>query len=145
MGTDDLLVLGQTMDSDTSKLILHFDYQKQIKDRRTELFFFIPDLLNLDPSFYEVERVFSEKENARIIRLSMKTNVDICFETPSFKRTIELNSREKILIWRHNHHSFTDLVNRTATLGFDILHATTSRDYGNMMIVARVEKPKQFI
>jgi uncharacterized SAM-dependent methyltransferase len=139
MGKHDLLLLGQVLDSDTSKMHLAFS----AKERSTQnsdlgLILTVVDFLNISDDMYEVYRYYDPEERARIISIALKFDVDIKFETKSFKQTVSISSKDEVIVFRHNHHTGIEVINTMNDIGFDLLHATTSSSADQIHVISKI-------
>ena len=83
-------------------------------------------MLGIKEEYYDLEMFYSEEEKARIIRIKLKYDLIMKFETESFEKSIQLYAKDAILLLRILHMSFDDTVSKLSNLGMDIILATTS-------------------
>jgi uncharacterized SAM-dependent methyltransferase len=141
MGPNDIFILGQTLDSEsTVKYSLSLSETMKVNKVGNEAFFLMLDLLNIDDSMYEVEGFYDSKTHSRVIQAKLKHDLNIKFETKNIMKTVKLSKKDHIVLYRHKHHKLTDVINNLAKIGFEILSTMTSLDYGNINVVSRLER-----
>lgn len=136
LGRSDIFVLGQLLDTEESRIHLSFNPKSQkVKNADIDWAMVVLNLLNIDDSLYEMERTFDEKSKARVISIVLKYDLDVMFETPNFKHTVKLQNKEKIIIFRHNHHTTFEVIKTLHDIGFGLLHATISEKQEQAMFM----------
>lgn len=142
IGVGDYFFLGQTLDSPSLKMMLNYNYQTQDPSHHREAFFYVPDMLNLNDSHYEVERFYDAKESARVVQLKLRVDIDLKFKFGKLDKVIHLNNKDTITVYRHKHHNFNDVINGLNEKGFQSVYAITSPDYGNIMVVSKLKRAR---
>lgn len=138
MTKDDILVLGRTLDSESA--ITYFDFSETNPDEQedTKWRWFI-DALNLSEDLYEYEMLYDEKSKSRIGQMSLEVDLNMVFETPRFRKLISFRKGDKIVTWRHRHHSYKEIVEEMQFYGFEILSTATSIDKAQILVIAKLK------
>lgn len=140
MGINDILITEQRLDSPTSRLKLTFGSPEQVVTN-TDLAhrLLVPNLLNILPGYYDIERVYNEDVNARLISIVLKSDLKIKISTEHLNKELNLSNRDKIIFWRHNHHNSLSIINELYKSGFKMLHSSTSMDRDDIMIISKID------
>lgn len=138
MGKDDLLLLSLKLDTENARRYFDFAANKgastlDLKERA------ILDLMNIDPSYYEVEQFFDEAKMARQIQVRLKVALSIEFRVGDGKRIVDLNKDDSILLWRAKHQTAIDTINQFDRNGFDLVQATRSKDQEFLLLIAKIK------
>lgn len=146
LGRNDFLLLGQTLTSKSARLFFDLGVNSenaQIKHKNDfyadwqELM--IPNLLGLQLEDYKIETRYDDASDCRIMWLIPDKEIEIKFNSPSLATTINLNKGEKIIIWKHQHHSVDEISTTLAQLGLQLLLATTSKDQAQVLTISRLK------
>ena len=140
MGPNDILVLAHRLDSSSSRLAVNFnsnDPAKKASDLEQQIKLVL-DLLNINEDMYDVERIYSEEEKSRIIRAVLKSDINIKIKTKSFQKIISLQHQDKVIFFRHRHHTFAEVIGILAEVDFNVLHATTSQVNEEIMVISKL-------
>lgn len=142
MGRNDLLVTCLRLDGEKARHFFDFGAEKgaSLLGPRHK---YLPDLLNIDPSFYEVEQFFDERARARIIQIRLKIALSLDFEVGAFRKTLDLAKGERIILWRCWHYTDYEIIDKFDQNGFSLLQATKSKDQEYMLLVSRVKTRSQ--
>jgi len=138
MNRHDLLVYTDKLDSEASRNYFDFnpgaDASRLAPNHR-----FIFDLLNIDESFYDVERGFDQRRGHRYIRVRLKVALRINFSFDIGEHSVELEKGETILLWRAWEVSAQDIIDQQERTDFHVLQASQSEDQGYILTVSRVK------
>lgn len=137
MGRNDIFIYSGLIDTPQTRLYFDFDLHPGAKSILT--YKMILDLLNIDESYYEVERLFDEQVRARFIRLRFKVALTLKFELPTGIKQIEINKGECLLTWRHWHYSTVEYVQNLDDCKFDLLHMSQTLKKDCVLTVAKIK------
>ncbi len=138
MNRHDLLIYSGKLDSETNRN--YFDFNPDADTSRlAPNHRFIFDLLDIDESFYDVERGFDQRKGHRYIRVRLKVALRINFSFDVGEHPVELEKGETILLWRAWGVSAQDIVDQQERTDFHILHASQSEDQEYILTVSRVK------
>jgi hypothetical protein len=141
MGKCDILLVGQRLDTDNSKLKLSFNLKSgAIKNSDLSQLKVVLDLLNITDDLYDVERVYDAEERCRKIILTLNKDINLIFRAPGFTKEVLLPNKEKILLWRHRHHTYPEVISEFSKIGFNIVRASTSVDHEQILVIAKVKE-----
>jgi uncharacterized SAM-dependent methyltransferase len=145
IGKQDIFILGQLLDTERSRIHINFkpkDKSSQANgDDLERLIRELLELLNIKEEYYELERLYSEKERARIIRIKLNRDIDLKIQTDNFQKHLIIPNNDHIVIWRHNHHTGIEVINKMNHIGFDILRSTKSLDEQQILITSKIKPP----
>lgn len=149
LSKEDLFLVGHTLDSNKAKM--YFDYTSEKnelasidKDNKNE-----PDnsIVNIiGPTFswlgfsysdFDVELDYDTVQNCRTSGLVLKSDTDIEFKRGNFYRLVSFRKGEKIITWRHHHHSLIDVLTTLEKADFVINRASISDDMFNTIITCK--------
>lgn len=137
-GKDDYLFYGLKLDTEASRR--YFDFHLDSSDRplapNHEL---VLNLLNIDPSMYEVEQTFDEVKKARFIHVRLKLEVHLDFKIEGKVKRIVIPKNQTILVWRYWHQSALDVINQFDANGFDLLQASLTDDKEYLLTISKVK------
>jgi len=136
---DDILFLGETLDSNNSKI--YFDLNATNQELEQKIPFqekWIPELLNLDEKLYDTIVFYSETDKTRKMQLILNSDIDLVLKKDDFVTKITLQKGEKITVWRHKHHSTEEIIKNLSSLGLTVKNFTTSEDLAQALIVCSI-------
>ncbi len=142
MGKDDLFVLGQRLDTNSAryKSFSHIGS----RDEKSELLGFLIMVLNLlgvKEEFYELHKIYDDKSRSRLLSIVFNTDINIQFTTDEFDKSLIIPKKDKLLLFRHHHHTFAEVIDTLDKTGFDVLHASRSIDQEHIFVISRVKNP----
>lgn len=137
MGKNDLLLYTDILD--TSATRLHFDYNIVPGAPLLPTHQMIDRLLNIDQSYYEIERQFDEKEKFRFMRVRLKVALSIKFTFDDGERLLHIPKGAAILRWRHLHFSAMDIMQLFNDCGFTMLQAISSADRNYILTISHIK------
>lgn len=101
------------------------------------------DLLNIDPSFYDVEMGFDSSTQQRFTRTRLKVALTLKFEFEDGERTLEFEKGDAILLWRlwRSWRTSPDGIHEQFKRnGFYTLHSTQSDDREYLLTISQVKR-----
>lgn len=138
LGKDDYLVYGLKLDTEASRR--YFDFHIENSDRplapNHEL---VLNLLNIEPTMYDVEQIFDPEYKARFIKIKLKIDTTIKFEVGNQAKSISIAKNDSILVWRYWHQSALDVINQFDAHGFDLMHASLTDNKEYLLTVSKVK------
>lgn len=96
-------------------------------------------LLGLDPQYYDIERLFDEKQKMRVIQMRLKVALDLNFVVNDKPHSVSLRKGEAVMLWRHWHKSMTELLAGLDNNGFEVLQASKLKTTGHLLTISRVK------
>lgn len=139
MGKNDLLIFSRSLD--TENVRRYFDFATEA-DNVAALSLqerFVLDLLNIDPSLYEVEQFFDEQQMARRIQVRLRVALCIGFELDDKHKVINFNKGDTILLWQHKHQNLLDIIRQFDDSGFNLLGARKSTDEESVLAISKIK------
>lgn len=133
MGKNDILLSSLKLDSATSRRFWDFNIESD-KGLLPLYNKFLLNLLNIDDKFYEVEQFYDEIKRARLLQIKLKTAVSLQFEVGSYRKKVELQKGERILLWRANHYSEESIISQFTRNGFASLQTMKIPDQDYMLL-----------
>lgn len=138
MRPNDLLVYTGKLDTEASRR--YFDWNVEPSTTRlAPNHRFILDLLNIDPSFYDIEMGFDERNRQRFVRVRLKVSLAIRFEFDAGERVLEFSKGETILLLRAWGVTAYDVWRVFDRNDFYTLHSTQTEDRQYILTVSRVK------
>lgn len=138
MGNNDLLVYTDKYDTEASRRYFDFSATPGTSPLSAN-HSFMPEILNIDPSLYDVEMGFNEQKRMRYIRLRLKTAVIINFHFEDSERNVELEKGDTILLLRVWHKTAVENISDFEKTGFKLLQASMTRDRQFMLTISGVD------
>ncbi len=138
MGRNDLFMHSMKLDTAASRRYFDFNIEAGVSSLAPN-HRFIFDLLNIDPSLYDVEMGFDEKQKERYIRIRLKVALAITFKFDQGDRTVEFNKDDAILLWRYWHQSAMDVINQFDQNGFDVMQAAQTKDREYLLTISQIK------
>ena len=130
MAAGDLFVYFMKLDTPNSRRFFDVPFDTQFR---------LPlDLLNLDPSWYEVERFFDEEQRARFIRVRLTVALSITFELDGGQWRVDFDKGDTILIWRYWHQTSSEVLAQLDRNGFNLFQASKTRDDEYLLTVCNI-------
>lgn len=140
MGKSDIFVLSQTLDTESSKSHLSFSPRDKTQmNSDLDLLITVLELLNIKKEYYDVYRYYDPKEKARMISIELKYDISLDIKTKSFKQKVNLQKKDNIAIFRHNHHTWIEVLNSMHDIGFQLRHASLSLDQEHLLVAANIK------
>lgn len=138
MGPNDIFVLEQGINEE--KQIAQFPYKESISLITSQLESVVIELLNIKPSYYEIEKFYNSKEKAKLVNIRFKYDVLVEIETDTFSRELTFLKGETLTIWRYNCHSLLEVIQELNSTGFKLLSTVTSITKDAGIFVSEVHK-----
>jgi uncharacterized SAM-dependent methyltransferase len=128
MGPKDLLLFTRKLDTPQART--YFDIHPDRGDiaKLPPLFKMLPDLLNIDESFYDVDETFDPDTRSRYTRIQLEVTLSIVFKFSSQERTVTIDQGEELLLWRARHQNTFDVISQFDQNNFELLHANKTRN-----------------
>lgn len=139
MGANDILIHTQKLDSATTRR--HFDFNAQPGAQvLPPIHSLVIDLLNIDPSFYDLELGYDEIKRERYEQIRLKVSLTIRFEFEKGERIIAIDKNEAILLWRASQDSALDLLNQFDQNDFHTIHASQTEDREYILTISKIKR-----
>ena len=138
LGADDLLLCSSYLDTPATRR--YFDFTVTNGDKK-----FPPPsmttigLLGIDESLCDIELVFNERQRSRLRWMKPKLDLSLKFELAGEAWQVELQKGEPILLWRHKHFSYIEIVNLFDKNDFDPIQATKSANQNYLLFIAKIK------
>lgn len=142
MSSNDLLLHIIKPDSDASRQYFDFSTIPNVSDKLSpeDQNGYLLNLLNIDPSLYDVERGFDQKQMIRYVRIRLKTSITLKFTFNKVERSVNLEKNETILLLRMMHLSALEIISTQENLGFTLLESSLTKDRQFLLTICRLEK-----
>jgi hypothetical protein len=139
MGANDLLIHTQKLDSvDTRR---HFDFNVQPGNQVVPpIHGLVVDLLNIDPSLYDLELGYDEVRRERYERIRLKASATIKFNFKHGERLISLEKGEPILLWRASQDKALDIIQLFDQTDFYVLQTSQTDDEEYILTISRAKR-----
>jgi hypothetical protein len=139
LGLNDLIIYSTKLDTANSRRYFDFNisHENQELTPRHRLTL---DMLDLDPSLYEVEQFYDSSKKARFIGIKLKVAVSIEFNLEHGVRHIEFNKDDSILLWRYWHLSAIDIIDQFDRNDFDLQIARKSENQEYLLLLSRIKR-----
>jgi uncharacterized SAM-dependent methyltransferase len=142
MGPHDIFILNQRLDTEKAKLSLSFKPKDDAHTKKDlEVIFFVLELLSIKEEYYEVERIFNNKTRCREIAIRLKYDLKVKFKFSN--KTLNLQQKDRILLWRSRHYNFIEVIDKLGSVGFDVIHASTSPDLDYNLVISKLKYKAQ--
>lgn len=135
LGRNDYLLYGLKLDTESSRRFFDFANATAALSPRHAM---ILDMLNIDPSMYEVEQFYDKETKARMIRVCFKLDITVECEVDGITRQFDLHKNQHVLIWRYWHQTAMDVLRQFDRNGFDLLQASLTEDKEYMLLITKV-------
>lgn len=146
LNKNDILILGQTLNNNRSKLYFDFkNSQERVieKDKNSRFLSWkelvIPQLLSIPSDAFEVGMLYSTEEDRRLLQIVLTKDITVQIKSENIDKTIELFRGERIILWKHHHHSITEIANILDEVGLNLLHSTTSKDQAQVLTISKLK------
>ncbi|SMD14634.1 L-histidine N(alpha)-methyltransferase [Kibdelosporangium aridum] len=139
MDRRDLLVFTRKLDTPQARTFFDFNPDDSVAPLPPSQKM-IPDLLNIDESFYDVEQLFDPTDQARYIRIRLKVTLSIVFEMGGRERTVTLDKGEALLLWRARHQNTLDVIRQFDRNNFELLNTSKMRNNEYILLVYEVRE-----
>jgi hypothetical protein len=137
MGRKDLLIHTIKLDTETTRRYFDFSADAQLQPLAPQ-YKFIVDLLNIDPSYYNVEMGYDEEHMHRFLRIRLKVALTINFDFDGIERVVDLNKDDSILMWRYVHQDMFATLDQLRRTEFHPLHASLTDDAEYLLSISRI-------
>jgi uncharacterized SAM-dependent methyltransferase len=139
---NDILIIGRTLDSDSGKMFFDFSEKTEtVSDEKTDnRWKWFIDALGLTEESYKYEMLYDEGLKSRIGQILLTKDVNIKFNTPRFKKVLKFNKGERIITWRHRHHTYKQIIEEMVVGGFDVLQTSTSMDRAQILLITSLKR-----
>lgn len=142
MSSNDLLLHIIKPDSEASRQYFDFSTVSDSADKLSseDQNGYLLNLLNIDPSLYNVERGFDQEQMIRYVRIRLKTSITIKFNFDKVERSVNLEKNETILLLRMMHLSALEIISAQENLGFTLLESSLTKDRQFLLTICGLEK-----
>jgi uncharacterized SAM-dependent methyltransferase len=139
MRPKDLFILHHRLDSPKFRLKFSFDLKKNSFKTNNDLLDvnILLNLLNIQDSYYDVERVYDEMQNARLIKAVFKYDIDLTILIKDIKKQIYFQKGESLIFFRFNHHNLNQVIHKLNDIEFSILQLIHSVDEQDVMFILK--------
>jgi SAM-dependent methyltransferase len=139
MGPNDFLLHTQKLDSTATRS--HFDFSTQPGEQALPpIHSLVVDLLNIDPTLYDLELGYDAQKRERYERIRFKTSLSIEFDLQGGKRLFTINKGEALLLWRASQDSAMDVINLFDRNDFCLLQTSQTEDGEYILTISRVKR-----
>lgn len=138
LGVNDVMIYSTKLDTPNSRRFFDFNIsaEAQVLAPRHRL---VLELLGIDDSLYEVEQLFDQEKQARLICVKLKVAVSIEFQLARGVRRIELNKGESILLWRYLHQNALNIIDQFDQCDFNLQQAIKSYDQEYFLLTSKIK------
>jgi hypothetical protein len=137
LGASDYLILGQSLDSTSAKT--YFDFGSKLTPAGQKLpqqSKWITDLLGIEEDFYSVERYYDDTIQTRKMDIILNLDLTIKFEFENIKKDITFLKGDRITVWHHSHHSFSEITKSFKDLNLFIEFYCVSKDKAQLLSIS---------
>jgi uncharacterized SAM-dependent methyltransferase len=142
LNTDDILLTSLKLDSPAARSFFDFSTPAEKGSGLPIHHRPVLEYLDIDPSLYEVEQLYEPEAHCRMVRVRLKVDIQIAFETEGFNRIVTLEKGDRIVLWRAWHHDAKDLVNLFERAGFELLQLSSTPEERIALLTHRVKPIK---
>jgi uncharacterized SAM-dependent methyltransferase len=147
LSRNDLFLLGQTLDNKAARQ--YFDLSFQTNKKQTvaqkNLYYqdwqnlVIPNLINIPLNSYEIIWEFNEIEKCRVMNMLLLRDITIKFKQDNFSKELNLYKGQKIVIWKHSHHTLIEIIKSLNHVNLKTLFTTTSKDEAQVLTISKLK------
>ncbi|KUO18811.1 hypothetical protein AQJ91_23395 [Streptomyces dysideae] len=139
MSFNDFMVYTMKLDSEGTRR--YFDFKVDPGDEvLPPIHGAVIDLLNIDPSLYQVEMGYDQLKHQRYERIRLKKSINIRFDFDDGEWPVALDKGESILVWRGLQLSAQDVTDQLNRNDFYVLHASQTPNREYLLAVAEVNR-----
>lgn len=138
MGRKDLLLQAIKLDTEATRRYFDFSADAQLQPLAPQ-YKFIVDLLNIDPSYYDVLMGYDEQRSHRYLKIRLKVALTIKFDFGESERAVDLNKDDTILMWRYVHQDMFATLNQLKRTDFQPLQASLTDDEQYLFTISRID------
>ena len=139
MGSQDLLIYTAKPDTETARR--YFDFNSHSDSSSLSPFYSLAlSLLNMDNSFYTVERGYHSQSRMRYVRIRLKTALTVRFEFGRGGREVSFEKGDTILLLRVWHQTVLEIISEFQNIGLIPLHLNLSKDREYFVTISGVDK-----
>lgn len=137
LGANDYLIHATRLDTEATRQYFGFHEGEPVLPPTHRL---VVDLLNIDPSLYEIKLGYDEERHQRYERIVFTTALTIEFEFDQGHRSVNFSKGESVLVWRSWQQTFKDVTEQLDYNGFHILNASQTTDKGYVLTISSVTR-----
>lgn len=141
MGTHDLLIHSQKLDSPLSRRYFDFNSDNVTTQSPTlaPIHKFIVDMMGIDKAFYDIEMDYNsiKRERHISIRFNIALNLQLTFADGG--RTLTFNKGDSILLWRARQSSALGIVDLLDTCGLYTLQSSQTEDQEYLLTISQIK------
>lgn len=139
MGRDDLFLYSLRLDSAASRQ--YFDFHTSPANTvLTQGQRFVPDLLQIDESLYDVAMGYNPAMHQRYVRIQLKVALTIAFTFNHGQRHIHFNKGESILLLRMKHQTPSEVIQQFSRNKFSTLQMSLTNSEEFMLSISRINR-----
>lgn len=83
--------------------------------------------------------LYSTEEDRRLLQIVLTKDITIQIKSKNIDKTIEFFRGGRIILWKHHHHSITEIANILDETGLNLLHSTTSKDQAQVLTISKLK------
>ena len=143
MGENDLIVFTCKPDTEGSRK--YFDYRLDEEQvGLSPIQKFLPDLMSIDESLYDVEMGYNRAKRMRNIRMRLKVALVIEFKFSHSIRRVSFEKGETILLLRIWHKTAIETINDFENVGFMLLRSNMTKDRERLLTVSGIDTKSDY-
>lgn len=148
MSSKDIFIHTLKLDSPTSRQYFDFNPSRPtngLKQKSGKVILQLMDLvnvelLNIEPELYDPEMDYDQSLGQRYIRIRLKEDICITFDTKNGERKIFFRAGDTILLLRMWHQSAMDVYNLLERTEFDLLHSSHTPNQEYLLTISRIKR-----
>jgi uncharacterized SAM-dependent methyltransferase len=138
LGPNDLFFVSGYLDTPYNRR--YFDLSGEVNPKKDpQQSGLIPSFLQIDDTLCDFDLEFKEEAHSRIKSMKPKLDLVLNFEVENKSRHVELRKGEPVLLWRHRHYNYGDVVGLFASNDFDMMQATKSEDQNYFLLISKIK------
>jgi len=137
LGSNDLLLCSSYLDTPSTRR--YFDFTTSGDKKFSPPSMTTLGLLGIDESLCDIELIFNEAQHSRLRWMKPKIDLLVQFELAGESWNVELQKGEPILLWRHKHYSYIDIVKLFDKNGFSPIQTTKSTDQNYLLSILKIK------
>jgi uncharacterized SAM-dependent methyltransferase len=139
LGVNDLLMWTNKLDGLKSRRFFDFNIES---DRNLLPFHnkYVLDLLNINSALYDIEQFFDVKRKSRFIQVRLKATITLEFELDHYKKAVNLEKGETILILKVRHFTANEIVQMHLQASLNPIQVIQLENEEYALLISRVKR-----
>ncbi len=143
MSLEDILIIGETIDSESSKSYFNFNLSDKPKTKLEKISKrdkWVLETFGIQEDFYDVKMYYDDEDKSRYTKIYPFFDIFIEISSEDFDKVIFLPKNKPIILWRHSHQSIRQIIETLDSVGLKPINFSTSKDESQVILTCKLKE-----